>query len=395
LRIIHVIPGNADPNTANGVNKVVHWLATNMVAQGHACEVWTLLETEQPPTHVRTYKLVAFPNSRSKFGLTEDLRGALSRLPEDTWIHLHSVFVPQLTSIARFLHKRNIRFGVTPHGGYLSDRKGRSIAGRIRKRLYLALWEGWTLRNASLIHAIGQTEIDDLKARFSSLHQIALIPNGFELPAAQDVTPHDIKETSLYAAVEPTIVYCGRMASFQKGLDILLDGFARYRKSGGTLRLTMVGDGPDRPQLEALANQHAIADAITWTGQVFGSSLRTILRRAAFFVHSSRFDVIPTACLEAASCGAPLIVSEETNLAYFVRHWNCGLVIAPNTPVRLAELFQQAETFTATERTRMGESARSMIETDFTWNEISRRVILAIQQANHRRTSHRPEEILL
>jgi glycosyltransferase involved in cell wall biosynthesis len=396
LRIIHVIPGTADPNTANGVNKVVHWLATNMVAQGHACEVWILLETEQPPTHARTYQLVAFPKSRSKFGLTEDLREALSRLSEGTWVHLHSVFVPQLTSVARFLRKKNIRFGITPHGGYLSDRKGRSTAGRLRKRLYLALWEGWTLRNASLIHAIGQTEVDDLKSRFSSLRQIALIPNGFELPAAQDVTPHTLNETSLDAEIiEPTILYCGRMAIFQKGLDILLEGFARYRKSGGTLRLTMVGDGPDRPQLEALANQHAITEAITWTGQVFGSSLRTILRRSAFFVHSSRFDVIPTACLEAASCGVPLIISEETNLADFVRHWNSGLVLAPNTPVRLAELFQQAERFATTERTHMGDSARSMIETDFTWNEISRRVVLAIQQANDRHTSDRSKEILL
>jgi glycosyltransferase involved in cell wall biosynthesis len=185
------------------------------------------------------------------------------------------------------------------------------------------------------------------------------------------------------------------MTIFQKGLDILLEGFARYRKSGGTLNLTMVGDGPDRPQLEALANQHAITDAITWTGQIFGSSLRTTLRRAAFFVHSSRFDVIPTACLEAASCGVPLIVSEETNLADFVRHWNSGLVLAPNTPVRLAEIFQQAEKFATTERTHMGDSARLMIETDFTWNEISRRIILAIQQANHSRTSDRSEEILL
>ncbi len=386
MRIIHVIPGTADPNTANGVNKVVHWLATNMVAQGHKSEVWTLLAAEQLPTHARTYKLVAFPKSRSQFGLTEDLRVALSRLPEGTWVHLHSVFVPQLTSVAKFLHKRNIRFGVTPHGGYLSDRKGRSLAGRLRKRLYLALWEGWTLRNASLIHAIGQTEVDDLKSRFSSLHRIALIPNGFEPPSAQDVTPHTFKQLFLDHSeiVEPTIVYCGRMVIFQKGLDILLEGFARYRKSGGTLRLTMVGDGPDRPQLEALANQHAIAHAITWTGQIFGSSLRTILGHAAFFVHSSRFDVIPTACLEAASCGVPLIVSEETNLADFVRHWNSGMVLSPNTPARLAELFQQAENIAITERTHMGDSARSMIAIDFTWNEISRRIVRAAEQANCR-----------
>ena len=385
MRIIHIIPGTADPNTANGVNKVVHWLATNMVAQGHACEVWTLLATEQPPTHAHTYKLVAFPKSRSQFGLTEDLRAALYALPESTWVHLHSVFVPQLTSVAKLLRKKNIRFGVTPHGGYLSDRKGRSLAGRLRKRFYLSLWEGWTLRNASLVHAIGQTEVDDLKSRFSTVHQITLIPNGFELPAAQDIADEVMKIKSADAeATEPSIVYCGRMAIFQKGLDLLVEGFARYRKSGGTLKLTMVGDGPDRPQLQTLADQLGIADAISWTGQIFGSPLRTTLKAAMFFVHSSRFDVIPTACLEAASCGVPLIVSEETNLAAFVRHWNCGLVLAPNTPIRLAELFQQAEKFTTAERTHMGDSARAMIENDFTWSEISRRIILAIEQTNGR-----------
>lgn len=385
MRIIHVIPGTADPNTANGVNKVVHWLATNMVAQGHACEVWTLLAVEQPPTHAHTYKLVAFPKSRSQFGLTEDLRAALSRLQEGTWVHLHSVFVPQLTSVAKLLRKRDIRFGVTPHGGYLSDRNGRSLAGRLRKRLYLSLWEGWTLRNASLIHAIGQTELDDLKSRFPAVHQITLIPNGFELPAAQDIADQVMKKNSADTEItEPSIVYCGRMAIFQKGLDLLVEGFARYRKSGGTLKLTMVGDGPDRPQLEALADQHGIADAITWTGQIFGASLRTTLKSATFFVHSSRFDVIPTACLEAASCGVPLIVSEETNLADFVRHWNSGLVLVPNTPVRLAELLQEAEKLSANERMQMGASAKSMIEHDFTWSEISRRLVLAMEQANHR-----------
>jgi glycosyltransferase involved in cell wall biosynthesis len=385
LRIIHVIPGTADPNTANGVNKVVHWLGTNMMAQGHACEVWTLLATEQPPTHPRTYKLLTFPKSRSQFGLTEDLRAALSNLPEGTWVQLHSVFVPQLTSVAKFLRKRNIRFGVTPHGGYLSDRKGRSLAGRLRKRFYLSLWEGWTLRNASLVHAIGQTEVDDLKSKFPAVPQITLIPNGFELPATQDISDQAMKEKSADAKIsEPSIVYCGRMAIFQKGLDLLVEGFAQYRKSGGTLKLTMVGDGPDRPQLEALADQHGIADAITWTGQIFGAPLRTTLKSAMFFVHSSRFDVIPTACLEAASCGVPLIVSEETNLADFVRHWNSGMVLVPNTPVRLAELLQEAEKLSASERMQMGASAKSMIEHDFTWSEISRRLVLAMEQANHR-----------
>jgi glycosyltransferase involved in cell wall biosynthesis len=382
LRIIHMIPGTADPNSANGVNKVVHWLATNMVAQGHECEVWILLPTDEHTNHARTYKLVPFPGSRSQLGLTKDLHAALSNLPQGTWVQLHSVFVPQITSAAKLLHKRKIRFGITPHGGYLSDRSGRSIAGRIRKRLYLSIWEGWTLQKASLIHAIGQTEVDDLKSRFSSLHQITLIPNGFELPHHETVTDRSPENSSGAQITKPTITFCGRMVIFQKGLDILLEGFAGYRKSGGSLTLTMVGDGPDRPQLEALAKEYGIADFITWTGQIFGAPLRNILSSSTFFIHSSRFDVIPTACLEAASCGVPLIVSEETNLAEFVRESGCGLVLTPNTPTRLAELLAEAEGLGVAERTRMGASAKLMIERDFTWSEISRHLVVAMEHAN-------------
>ena len=387
MRIIHLNPGTADPNTANGVNKVVHWLATSMVAQGHDCEVWSLLETATPPSHPHTYKLETFARTRSRFVLPSNLQAALSALPKDTWVQLHSVFVPDLTSAAKLLRRNKIKFGITPHGGYLSEGEGSSFLSRVKKRLFLSLWEGWTPRHASLIHAIGQTEVEDLNRRFSSLPRIVLLPNGFGRESDQpsplsDQTVHNlsISQEDALTKLEPDIVYCGRMATFQKGLNILLKGFALYRQSGGTLRLTMVGDGLDRPRLQILARELGVEDAVTWTGKVFGASLHRLLRRATAFVHSSRFDVIPTACLEAASCGVPLLVSEETNLGSYVRRWNAGLILNPNTPSRLAEALKQIQTLEPSDLAAMGASANEMIETDFTWSEITRRLLQAIEE---------------
>ena len=45
------------------------------------------------------------------------------------------------------------------------------------------------------------------------------------------------------------------------------------------------------------------------------------------FIHCSRWDVLPAACLEAASLGRPLLVSRETNLAEYVERSGAGLVL--------------------------------------------------------------------
>jgi hypothetical protein len=53
MRIVHILKGKANPDTPNGVNRVVHWMAASELRLGHEVEVWGLAESMTPPPHSR------------------------------------------------------------------------------------------------------------------------------------------------------------------------------------------------------------------------------------------------------------------------------------------------------------------------------------------------------
>jgi glycosyltransferase involved in cell wall biosynthesis len=363
MRFVHILVGSPDPRTVNGVNKVVHWLATTQCAMGHHSEVWGLDPKGAAMTHQKTYDATVFKTLPMRFSLTDKLKRALDTLSVDSWVQLHSVYIPEFRLIAKRLKRRGIRYGFTAHGGYLSLQFDKSLKKRVKKRLFSALWENWVVQNASMLHVIGDSEREDLLRRAPDA-KAYLIPNGYscdssilELPIRSEVDP-------------PSIMFCGRHEIKQKGLDLLFRGFALYRKNGGTLNLVMISGGKDNAYLRSLASELGIADAITWPGILPVDELRSTLRGAAAFVHASRFDVLPTACLEAAALALPLFMSHETNFGDYVVPRNAGWVYAPNTPEVIAETLFKIERTSSEQRLAMGENARRMITEELRWDLI-------------------------
>jgi glycosyltransferase involved in cell wall biosynthesis len=374
MHFVHILVGSADPNSVNGVNKVVHWLATTQIEMGERAEIWAIKPDEMPAIHERSYDIRIFGTTRSRFILTPELRSALQQLPLDTWVQLHSVYVPELTSIAKLLKKRGISYGVTTHGGYLSLYFDQSIALRLKKKLFATLWENFMLRHAAMIHVIGPTELADLERRAPG-QKMVIIPNGYA-PGQLEQPAGPRREMQ-----PPSIMFCGRHEIKQKGLDILIRGFAFYRNRGGILNLVLGGGGKDNAYLRALAQELGVADAISWPGILPVQELRSTLLGAAAFVHTSRFDVLPTACLEAAALGLPLLVSWETNFAEYILPRNAGWICRPNVPETIAEMLFVVERTSPADRLTMGENASKMIHQELRWDLICEKFHTAARES--------------
>lgn len=364
MRFVHVVVGSADPSSLNGVNKVVHSLAEAQIAAGHAAEVWAIKPDGSPATHARSYPLTVFRATWSRLLLAPELREAIDALPPDAWVQLHSVYIPEFTPIARQLLRRGLQYGFTPHGGYLSvhfDPPRR----RAKKKLFAALLENWTLRHAAMVHMIGETERADLRARAPAA-KLVHIPNGYRIP--QEFAGAGRREE----AEPPVFVYAGRHATVQKGLDLLLHGYALYREAGGSFGLVMAGGGRDTAALQSLAGTLGIAGTVAWPGVLSGATLFGLVRGAAAFVHTSRFDVLPTGCLEAAALAVPLVVSRETNLEEYILPRNAGWICAPNTPAVIAQVMLRVERTSREQRRAMGREARRLIDEQLQWDSIAR-----------------------
>jgi glycosyltransferase involved in cell wall biosynthesis len=92
----------------------------------------------------------------------------------------------------------------------------------------------------------------------------------------------------------------------QKRLDVLLAAFARLPHKHA--RLTIVGEGPERPRLQALARSLGIADRIEMPG--FAEDVMPWLRRADLFVLSSDYEGLPAALIEALACNIPVVTTD-------------------------------------------------------------------------------------
>lgn len=138
-------------------------------------------------------------------------------------------------------------------------------------------------------------DVGDQLARINPAAEVDVIPNGVE-PAMFDVP----------SMIGDDVVFLGRLEQEQKGLDLLLDAYARAtdRIDG---QLLIAGDGPDRPKLERRVGRLGIGDRVQFLGRVTGRSKYDLLARARFVVMPSRFETFGLVAIEALACGTPVL----------------------------------------------------------------------------------------
>jgi glycosyltransferase involved in cell wall biosynthesis len=88
----------------------------------------------------------------------------------------------------------------------------------------------------------------------------------------------------------------------------LLRAFARAREALPDARLTFVGDGPLRRELETFATNHLqLGDGVRWCGAIDHAALPRVYQSASALVVSSRHEAQGMVALEAAACGVPVV----------------------------------------------------------------------------------------
>jgi glycosyltransferase involved in cell wall biosynthesis len=97
----------------------------------------------------------------------------------------------------------------------------------------------------------------------------------------------------------------------EKGTDDLLRAVAIVLQQGTSLTLTVVGDGPDRDRLQALALELGLGDEVRFTGFVpHGPQLVDALDQADLFVLASRSEGVPHSIAEALARALPVVASD-------------------------------------------------------------------------------------
>jgi glycosyltransferase involved in cell wall biosynthesis len=164
---------------------------------------------------------------------------------------------------------------------------------------------------------------------------VRVLPNWVDVP--DDAAP-------LPASPPWRVVFVGSLTS-RKGVPELLEAAHLLAADDIVFRLVGGGgdEGPDAVAAARLAAGELLeAGSVELAGEVPPSAIRSELRAAHLFVLPSRAEGMPVAMLEAMAEGRPVLVGDAGNMADIVREFECGSVLASNSPGDIAAGIREA-----------------------------------------------------
>lgn len=208
----------------------------------------------------------------------------------------------------------------------------------------------WSLRRCARVVAVS----DDLRrlvaGRFPAVaDRLTVIPNGVPIPAQAPALPGDGPlRLCLVARLEP-----------RKAIGRALRALARVPEA----QLGIVGDGPLRGRLEALARALGLGPRVRFWG--FRRDPETIVAASDAIVCSSRTEGLPMGLLEAMARGRPAIAVPVGGVPEIIDGARTGWLAAAPTTAALAEAIARAAAAGRAEIARRGAAARALVQHRF------------------------------
>jgi glycosyltransferase involved in cell wall biosynthesis len=163
----------------------------------------------------------------------------------------------------------------------------------------------------------------------------------------------------------PHVLYVGRLSP-EKGVDLALASVARVVHLFPHTRMTIIGDGVARSDLERQANDLKIRGNVEFRGWVSPQEVQNVINEATLVVIPSRTEGLPLIALEAAFMGRPVVVTKVGGLPEVVRDGQTGIIVEPENASALAGAIEYLFARPST-AAQMGHNARVWAETLFGW----------------------------
>lgn len=200
----------------------------------------------------------------------------------------------------------------------------------------------------------------DILLRFGVTSRIDVIPNGVDLtPYLKKIEPID-RASLGFNDDDVVLVYTGRLGP-EKNLPFLLRSFNGTAESYENVRLLLVGDGPERDNLEDRVRLMGLQSKVHFTGMVPHTDIPRYLVTSDAFVTASVTEVHPFTVIEAMASGLPVLGISSPGVGDSVTDGQTGYIVDEEDlaafTAKMVRLVTQHD-----ERRNRGEQARRSVE---------------------------------
>jgi glycosyltransferase involved in cell wall biosynthesis len=254
----------------------------------------------------------------------------------------------------------------------------------VRQKKLRWLYKPWLTMGLARAQAIvvGSRELLDsspVLARWK--HKCIVIPFGIELEPYLAIE----RPASTTQSARPLILAVGRLA-YYKGFHYLIEAMQQMPAA----RLAIVGEGPERRQLEARIGERGLSSRVELCGRLDDPALLEWYRRADIFCLPSceRSEAFGLVQLEAMGAGLPVVSTDlPTGMRAINRHEDTGLVVPPHDAGALATALARLSADPALRR-RFGAAARTRAQRLFGRDLMGQRILELYSKLSH------PEEVV-
>lgn len=305
-----------------------------------------------------------------------ELRRLLRNTDADL-VHQHGIWLDDQWAAMQWQKQTGRPVVISPHG-MLDPWAVRNSAWK--KKLAGWLFANASLRKASCIHALCQSEAESIRA-YGLKNPIAVIPNGVVLP---DFDHQAFKNQR--PANRRRLLFLGRIHP-KKGLKELIEAWSMVHRAWGQKWELVIAGWDDGGHLDGLKKQ-ATALGLQWSedercsdcfpsfstlhfaGPKFGKDKDALLRSADAFILPSFSEGLPMSVLEAWSYGLPVLMTDFCNLPEGFDKGAAVRVEPEVNPVVVG--LRGFFSLPADDQKTMGLRGRRLVEEHFTWEKIAK-----------------------
>ena len=282
-------------------------------------------------------------------GAPARLARCLAYLGEACWLarrlegvtHLHAHFGTNPAAVARLLHRlTGLPYSFTVHGPEEFDAPAAlDLPGKIADAAMVAG-----------VSSFGRSQLMRW-SRFADWPKLAVVRCGVDGRFA---------DASAKPPIEAPTLVCVARLSAQKGLPLLIEAAALLAGRGIDFRLTLVGDGEMRGEIERMIARAGLGAKITITGYLDAAGVAARIGEARAMVLPSFAEGLPVVIMEALALSTPVITTAIAGIPELV-DTDCGWLIPAGSVERLADAMADALAAEPARLRAMGEVGRARV----------------------------------
>jgi glycosyltransferase involved in cell wall biosynthesis len=230
--------------------------------------------------------------------------------------------------------------------------------------LYLPLERALARRSFAVVHVSESQAAEACALGLAPAGHTRVIVNGVDAASVRAAAARgSLSRAAL--GLRPEALVLATVARFDpiKGLDVLLRALPLLVARVPEAQLLIVGDGPGRDSLRALARTLGCGDRVVFAGALPDAA--RVLPLADLYATASRREGLPTAVLEAMACGLPVLATEAPGHVDAVEPEVTGRLVPLDDASALAAAAAALLRDPAL-RARMGRAGRERVERHFT-----------------------------